>query len=124
LVPDALPQVEIDHVLIGQVLVNLLDNADRHAPPHSPITVSAETRTDRIVLSVADRGPGVPVAEREAVFDRFVRFDTGGRTGLGLTIAKTFVEAHGEHIWVDDAPEGGARFCFTLPLASHNGNRP
>ncbi|HEX4244620.1 MAG TPA: ATP-binding protein [Acidimicrobiales bacterium] len=124
LVPEALPQVEIDHLLIGQVLVNLLDNADRHAPPHSPITVSAETRTDRIVLSVADRGPGVPVAEREAVFDRFVRFDTGGRTGLGLTIAKTFVEAHGEHIWVDDAPEGGARFCFTLPLASHNGNRP
>jgi two-component system sensor histidine kinase KdpD len=78
---------------------------------------------DRIALSVTDRGPGVPSAEREAVFDQFVRFDTGGRAGLGLTIAKTFVEAHGEHIWVDDVPEGGARFAFTLPLAATNGAR-
>ena len=49
------------------------------------------------------------------MFDRYVRFDTGGRAGLGLTIAKTFVEAHGEHIWVEDVPGGGARFVFTLP---------
>ena len=61
-----------------------------------------------------DAGPGVPAAEREAVFDRYVRFDTGGRAGLGLTIAKTFVEAHGEHIWVEDVPGGGARFAFTF----------
>ena len=65
-------------------------------------------------------GPGVPAGEREAVFDRFVRFDTGGRAGLGLTIAKTFVEAHGEHIWVEDAPGGGARFVFTLPMAARS----
>ena len=50
------------------------------------------------------------------MFDRYVRFDTGGRAGLGLTIAKTFVEAHGERIWVEDAPQGGARFVFTLPI--------
>jgi two-component system sensor histidine kinase KdpD len=53
-----------------------------------------------------------------------VRFDTGGRAGLGLTIAKTFVEAHGERIWVDDIADGGACFAFTLPLATPNGVRP
>jgi two-component system sensor histidine kinase KdpD len=124
LVPKAIPDVEIDHLLIGQVLANLLDNANRHAPPNSLITVAAEVRHDRVAVSVTDRGPGVPSNEREAVFDRFVRFDTGGRAGLGLTIAKTFVEAHGEHIWVDDVPDGGARFAFTLPLATTNGVRP
>ena len=117
-VPDDLPDVDIDHLLIGQVLANLLDNANRYAPPESRITVTGEVRGDRIRLSVIDAGPGVPAAEREAVFDRYVRFDTGGRAGLGLTIAKTFVEAHGEHIWVEDVPGGGARFAFTLPMAA------
>lgn len=124
LVPKSIPDVEIDHLLIGQVLANLLDNANRHAPPNSLITVAADVCHDRVAVSVTDRGPGVPSHEREAVFDRFVRFDTGGRTGLGLTIAKTFVEAHGERIWVDDVPDGGARFAFTLPLATPIGVRP
>jgi two-component system sensor histidine kinase KdpD len=104
--------------MIGQVLANLLDNANRHAPPDSVITVCGKICHERIAVSVADAGPGVPAGEREAVFDRYVRFDTGGRAGLGLTIAKTFVEAHGEHIWVEDVPSGGARFVFTLPVAS------
>jgi len=116
--PEDLPDVDIDHLLIGQVLANLLDNANRYAPPESVISVTGEVRGDRIRLSVTDTGPGVPAAEREAVFDRYVRFDTGGRAGLGLTIAKTFVEAHGEHIWVEDVPGGGARFAFTLPMAA------
>jgi two-component system sensor histidine kinase KdpD len=120
-VPDLLPDVDVDQLLIGQVLANLLDNANRHAPPQSLITVAGELRGDRVALSVSDSGPGVPPAEREAVFDTFVRFDTGGRTGLGLTIAKTFVEAHGESIWVEEAPGGGARFVFTLPTAASNG---
>jgi two-component system sensor histidine kinase KdpD len=120
-VPDDLPEVDADRLLIGQVMANLLDNADRHAPPDSPITVAGELRHGRIALSVTDSGPGVPASEREAVFDRFVRFDTGGRSGLGLNIAKTFIEAHGEHIWVEDVPGGGARFVFTLPPVAHNG---
>jgi len=124
LVPKSIPDVEVDHLLIGQVLANLLDNANRHAPPNSLITVAAELGHDRVSLSVTDRGAGVPANEREAVFDRFVRFDTGGRAGLGLTIAKTFIEAHGERIWVDDVPEGGARFAFTMPLAAPIGVRP
>jgi two-component system sensor histidine kinase KdpD len=113
-----LPDVDVDRLLIGQVLANLLDNANRHAPPGSLITVAGEAHGDRVTLSVADAGPGVPLSEREDVFDRFVRFDTGGRAGLGLTIAKTFVEAHGGHIWVEEVHTGGARFAFTLSASS------
>ncbi len=122
-VADGLPDVDVDRLLIGQVLANLLDNANRHSPPGSVISVTGACVDGRVAISISDQGPGVPVAERDAVFDRFVRFDTGGRAGLGLTIAKTFVEAHGERIWVDDAPGGGARFVFTLPIAASDAER-
>ena len=69
------------------------------------------------------RAMGMSYRRAEFVLDSFVRFDTGGRSGLGLAIAKTFVEAHGEHIWVEDIPRGGTRFVFTLPLAATNGTR-
>ena len=108
------PTVEIDQLLIFQVLTNLIENAHRHAPEGTAITLRAEFREDRVTVSVDDEGAGVPREEREAVFDRYMRFDTGGRAGLGLTIAKTFVEAHGERIWVEDGDDGGARFAFTL----------
>jgi len=115
IVPDSLPDVDVDQVLIGQVLVNLLDNAARHAPPHSVITVVGEDRGDAVVVSVADQGPGVAPADRDTVFDRFTLLSTSGRAGLGLTIVKTFVEAHGQHVWYEEVPEGGARFAFSLP---------
>ena len=105
---------------MSQVLANLLDNAQRHAPVGTPITVTgaASGTGSRWWSSVADEGAGVPADEREAVFERFVRFDTGGRSGLGLAIAQAFVRAHGQDIWVEDLPPGsGAIFSFTLPLA-------
>ena len=120
-IADTLPDVDADQLLVGQVLANLLDNANRHAPPESVITVAGEILDGRVAVSVTDRGAGVPADEHEAVFNRFVRFDTGGRAGLGLTIAKTFVEAHGERIWVEDVLGGGARFVFTLPLVARIG---
>jgi two-component system sensor histidine kinase KdpD len=110
-----LPDVVVDRVLIGQVLVNLLDNALRHAPPNSLISVEYERRDDHVIVSVADQGPGVLPGDRETIFDRFTQLNTGGRAGLGLTIAKTFVEAHGEHLWYEENPGGGARFVFSLP---------
>jgi two-component system sensor histidine kinase KdpD len=117
LVPASLPDVNIDRVLMGQVLVNLLDNAARHAPAHSVIAVKGERRGHQVVLYVADQGPGVPISDRETIFDRFTQLSTGGRAGLGLTIAKTFVEAHGEHVWYEEVPGGGARFVLSLPTA-------
>jgi two-component system sensor histidine kinase KdpD len=79
------------------------------------ITVMSELRGDVVVLSVADQGPGVPSGDRETIFDRFTQLSTGGRAGLGLTIAKTFVEAHGERVWYEEVPGGGARFVISLP---------
>jgi two-component system sensor histidine kinase KdpD len=116
--------VYVDHALVEQILANLLENADRHGPPGTVITVEAKLSTaEGVTVSVTDRGPGVPRGERDTIFDTFVRFDTGGRAGLGLAIAKAFVEAHGGHIWVEEASGGGARFVFTLPLASTNGSK-
>jgi len=117
-IDDDLPLVDVDHLLIGQVLANLLDNAARYAPPHTSITVSACLRGDGLVqLAVEDKGPGVPRSERTNVFRMFNRSGTSGGTGVGLSIAKAFVEAHDQQIWVEDVPGGGARFCFTLPTA-------
>jgi signal transduction histidine kinase len=116
--------VLVDRLLFGQVLANLLENADRHAPAGTAITIAGERQGDQLTLSVTDRGSGIPLSDRESVFQSFVRYDTGGRSGLGLAIAKTFVEAHGESIWVEDVPEGGARFVVTLPLATSSDGRP
>ena len=115
-----LPEVSIDPLLIGQVLINLLDNANRHSPGDAFLEVSAAYHGDHVTVSVSDHGPGIPVDQREQVFNRFARLDTGGRAGLGLTIAKTFVEAHGERIWYEEAPGGGARFVVSLPVATYD----
>ncbi|MDA8314660.1 MAG: ATP-binding protein [Actinomycetota bacterium] len=117
-VPPDLPPVDVDVVLMEQVLANLLDNAARHSPDGTPVSVSAQARGDIVELSVTDRGPGVPTSERERVFTMFSRLGPQGRAGLGLAIAKAFVEAHGQTIHVDDALGGGARFVVTLPAAS------
>jgi two-component system sensor histidine kinase KdpD len=110
-----LPMVYVDRVLMGQALINLLDNALRHAPSHSLVTIEGERREDVVILSVSDEGAGVPLADRDTIFDRFTQYSTAGRAGLGLTIVKTFVEAHGERVWYEQAPGGGARFVLSLP---------
>ena len=120
IVPSALPSVSVDPLLIGQVLINLLDNANRHSPVDGVITVEARREDDQVVISVSDQGPGIALENRTAAFERFAQLDKGGRAGLGLTIAKTFVEAHGEEIWYEDAPNHGARFVFSLPLAAES----
>ncbi len=116
-VTEEIPEVGIDRVLVGQALVNLIDNANRHAPPGTTITVTGTVSGEEVIVSVSDAGPGVPPHERAEVFDRFVRFDTGGRSGLGLWIAKTFVDAHDGRLWVEDTPLGGACFRLGLPTS-------
>ena len=109
-----LPPVDVDQVLMEQVVANLLDNAARHSPDGAKIRLVARRRASGIELSVEDEGHGIPPEDRERVFTMFSRISGAGRAGLGLAIAKAFVEAHGERIWVEDAPEGGARFVLTL----------
>jgi len=111
---DDLPEVDIDELLMTQVLVNLLDNARRHSPVDGKVAISAQRREGLVTISVTDEGPGVAQQDREAIFDRFVQFDTGGRAGLGLTIARTFVEAHGDHLWYEESSAGGARFVVSM----------
>ena len=116
---DGLPPADVDIVLITRVLSNLVHNAVRHSPKDAPITVAARLAgPDTIEVSVTDHGPGVSPGQRDEIFTMFVRRDNDAGAGLGLTIARTFVEAHGQRIWVEDAPGGGARFCFTLPAAT------
>ncbi|HTZ08430.1 MAG TPA: ATP-binding protein [Acidimicrobiales bacterium] len=114
-----LPLVDVDHLLVTQVLANLLDNAARYAPPGTAVTVSGRRGDPGLVeVAVEDGGPGVPRAERGEVFALFSRSGSGGGTGVGLSIARAFLAAHGQRIWIEDAPGGGARFCFTLPVAA------
>jgi two-component system sensor histidine kinase KdpD len=116
--PD-LPLLRVDHVLISQVLANVLENAGRLSPPGSPIRIGARPapRSDamRVEISVRDEGPGIVPAERDRVFEMFSQNGGGGRAGLGLTIAKAFVEAHGGRIWIDPDVSSGARVVFTVP---------
>jgi two-component system, OmpR family, sensor histidine kinase KdpD len=116
-----LPLLDIDHVLIGQVLANLLENAARLSPADSLIRIGA-TLVDRpmascVEISVTDEGPGIAAQERERVFEMFSQNSGGARAGLGLAIAKAFVEAHGGEIWIDPKTTRGARIVFTVPAA-------
>lgn len=113
---DDLPLVDVDEVLMARVLTNLIENAIRYSPKTAPIRLQGDVDDDgRIVVSVTDHGPGVMAERRNEVFGLFARRQDDAGAGLGLTIAKTFVEAHGQRIWVEEAPEGGAKFCFTVP---------
>jgi two-component system sensor histidine kinase KdpD len=117
--PEDLPLVPIDSVLIDQVLVNLLENAIKYTPAGSALDISARARDREVEVEVADRGPGVPRAYAESVFDKFYRMREreGGGAGLGLAICRGIVQAHGGRIWVEERAGGGASFRFTLPLA-------
>jgi two-component system sensor histidine kinase KdpD len=116
-VPDDLPLVPLDAVLIEQVLINLIENAAKYTPADTPIEVSALAGSGVTEVEVADRGPGVAARDAERIFDKFYRaHDEGGGVGLGLAICRGIVRAHGGRIWVEPRPSGGASFRFTLPL--------
>src|SRR6266516_1184268 len=119
--PSDLPPVQLDYLQIDQVLTNLIENAVRYTPSDSPIEISAHVQGDQMVISIADRGPGIPPADLERVFDKFYR--VLGRTterptgsGLGLAVSRGLIEAHGGRIWAENREGGGAVFRFTLPL--------
>jgi two-component system sensor histidine kinase KdpD len=117
----ALPPLEFDAVLIERVFCNLLSNAARHTPPGSPLSIAASRHGDLVEIAVEDQGPGVAPADRERIFDKFSRTQSetaGSGVGLGLSICRTIVEAHGGRIRVEAGAAGGARFIFTLPVGS------
>jgi K+-sensing histidine kinase KdpD len=118
---DAHAAVFADWDRLGQILDNLLSNADRFAPPETPLLVRVSRETPGLVtIRVIDRGPGVPNELRERIFERFFRGESDGKagsTGLGLAIVNGLVEAHAGTVAVEDATVPGAVFRFTLPEA-------
>ena len=120
--PPALPLVPIDELLIEQVFINLLENAARHTPAGTPIVITAWPGEQAVTVEVADEGAGVPPGEEETIFRKFHRSTTADRTapaggsGLGLTICRGIVSAHGGRIWLERNGAKGAAFRFTLPL--------
>ncbi len=121
-IPDGLPLVDIDSQRIGQVLHNLIANAVTYTPQGGAVTVSTKKTGNYIEISVTDTGEGIPAEELPNIFERFYRVDrsrsrrTGG-SGLGLTIAKRLVEAHGGKITAVSEPGKGSSFTFTIPVS-------
>ncbi len=116
-VPADLPLVPFDPLLLEQVLINLLENAGKYTPRGTPLELSARVRGDNLEVELADRGPGIATGEEERIFEKFVRgHATGGGIGLGLTICRAIITAHGGRMWAGNRPGGGAVFRFTLPL--------
>ncbi len=105
---------------IKQVVRNLISNAVKFSPANATIDLSLEEKPQTLVVRVRDYGPGIPEAELETIFDKFVQSSytqTGaGGTGLGLSICREIIGAHEGELWVENAPDGGAIFAFSLPL--------
>lgn len=117
-----LPFVQVDPVLVEQALINILENAAKFAPDTAPIAIGAGERGGRLAIEVRDEGPGLDRHEAEQIFERFHRgerhADIAGGSGLGLTIAKTFVEANGGSIEpLSEGPGQGTTMRIWLPLA-------
>ena len=115
------PLLQVDGARISQVIGNLLENAITHTPEGGTVTVAARAADGHVAISVSDTGPGIPPEDLSRVFDRFYRADpsrsrTTGGSGLGLTIARRLVEAHGGTIDAESVPGEGSRFTVRLPL--------
>jgi signal transduction histidine kinase len=122
--PTDLPPVQADEDRITQVLVNLVANAIQYTPEGGDVTISAARQADEVHISVKDTGIGVPPEHLANLFTRFYRVDksrsrnAGGGSGIGLTIARHLVEAHGGRIWAESKGDGqGSTFTFSLKIA-------
>ena len=118
-IPNNLPKVYSDIEKTVWVLVNILNNAIRYSPKNSTIIISAGERDDKIFFAVKDEGQGIPDADKDKVFEKYVtaKHNNLKGTGLGLAIAKEFVETQGGNIWVESSLGNGSIFTFTIPIA-------
>jgi histidine kinase len=121
-IPAGLPSLNADSDRVIQVLTNLVGNAIHYTATGGNINISAEVQPDEIQITVRDTGIGIPPEHLKHIFDRFYRVDksrsrqTGGGSGIGLTVAKHLVKAHGGRIWAESkGPGQGSTFIFTLP---------
>lgn len=121
--PDSMPLIDVDPILIEQLLVNVLDNAAKYAPENSEILLSGHAESTWLKLAISDQGPGIPAQARSDVFEMFYRVTAGDTqragTGLGLAIARGIVDAHDGDIYVQatNPDESGTTIVFRLPIA-------
>jgi two-component system sensor histidine kinase KdpD len=119
-IDEGLPRVRADAGLLERAVANVVDNALKWSPPGQPVRVTAAASNGRVVLQVADRGPGIPKRDRDKVFQPFQRLGDTGRVsglGLGLAVARGFVELMGGELVIEDTPGGGATLVASLPEA-------
>jgi len=117
-IPENLALINVDAVLLQQVMVNLLDNADKYSPAGLPIEISVNNTQPGLSIAVSDRGPGIPDGFREKIFDKFFQIHAESAqsgVGLGLSICRAIVEAHGGEILVINRHGGGSEFQVNLP---------
>ncbi len=118
-IPPGLPLVPMDHVLIVQVLANLVDNSLNYSPPEMPVEITARLHQGDLEIRVGDSGSGIEEQDLERVFEKFFRGVSPGGPhglGLGLSICKGFVSAHGGRIWARGREQGGTEVAFFLPV--------
>jgi signal transduction histidine kinase len=113
----------VDPRALRQIVLNLLDNAVKYGPVGQTVRVTLAGSADKVIVAVEDKGPGVPKAEREKIWDPYVRLtraaeSAAGGSGIGLSIVRELVRLHGGRAWVEDAPGGGARFVVEFPRES------
>ncbi|MHB9098270.1 MAG: DUF4118 domain-containing protein [Syntrophales bacterium] len=116
-IPPDLPLIPFDTLLMEQVFTNLLENVLRHTPAGTPIEITVTPQKLAVMIEIADHGPGLPAREEEAIFSKFIRgTNTRMGAGIGLSICRAIIEAHGGRIWAENRLGGGAVFRFTLPV--------
>jgi signal transduction histidine kinase len=129
-IEEDLPETELDAEALSQALINLLNNAIKYSPEEKSLRVSVRARGERVLVSVADRGIGIPKGEHRRIFEKFYRVEsslvhTTKGSGLGLALVRHIAEAHGGHVEVASAPGEGSTFTLSLPVrASAPGGEP
>jgi two-component system sensor histidine kinase KdpD len=123
-VSDSLPRVRIDPALAERAVANVVDNALAWSPPEQPVRIEAALLGDDVILRVVDRGPGIPRADRDRVFQPFQRLGdnrvrSGGGVGLGLAVARGFTEAIGGELQLEDTPGGGTTMTFSFTASGN-----
>jgi two-component system, OmpR family, sensor histidine kinase KdpD len=124
-IPETIPRVHADMEMDVLALRQLLGNAIKFSPPESAIAIAARRDHNTVMVTVRDQGPGIPRDEMEWIFERYYRGkrtqETVAGTGIGLSIAREIISAHHGKLWVENMPEGGAAFSFTLPVFAGEG---